>query len=467
LPAAVDACVDSVLEGWRKNPDKVPKTFTSGSKKGKPVKTAADRRSLAWAICQASIQTCYTCTGDEPDVFLEASGYGPVIVGAAALNDPHISGMAPLEIIVRKGKEFIKAQILRFGVFRHPKAPKGKLVVNQSLYSKFIKNFRDNVVGRKLFLDDAHRENRDSYGDFVDLEQHGDGLFAIIDPTPKGAEAVKSRFRNYASAWVNLNWRDTEVQMAFSEFEEEDFIEMALQEAKNSQEGDMAPQKGKGSDGADPPAGAPEGEVVQLSREDYEKFVAAQAGVAELKEKHEIELKAMKETTDKALEQLTKEIELSRARREEAEERLHLEKVDLLIESLGKPDQDGFMLDKATLDLTRNILRGDPIGGGGGGDDGEGESEIRLSAEDAEPTVASVRSYYGAAVEKLARIIPRTVPASRPIEPRDRRPADDNGKAKKIQLERHSDFKEMCLAQGLSVEEAEKRANDLFPLKED
>ena len=54
MPAALERCISSLKKKWSDKPGSMPKTFTSGSKKGKPVETDQDKTGLATAICRAS-----------------------------------------------------------------------------------------------------------------------------------------------------------------------------------------------------------------------------------------------------------------------------------------------------------------------------------------------------------------------------------------------------------------------------
>lgn len=445
MPIAVENCVSNLLAKWKKDPGKCPKTFTSGSDKGKPVETAKDRKKLAWAICQRGVQAYHDVDESEDVIKLAmVEGAGPTMLGVAAVNDPHILGMSPLEVVVRKSKELIKAQVLRFGVFRHPKVKDGKLVISPDLYTHLIQNFKEKVLGRKPFFDEAHEPNKGSLGEIVELEQHGDGLFAIIDPTKRGLEVVKERLQNYASIWMHLNWKGTELKMSFSEAEEEDVVKMALQEAKKLQEESML-EKDKTTQTLDASADT---EAIELAREELKQ---AKEEVLALKAQYKSEL----ETTEKQNKLLQDAVELARLERTQRIEELRLEKVDLLVESLSKPDEKGHMLIKPVLELGRAALRGDPIG--------EGEQEIKLSAES---TREDEISFYHEAIERLLRLTPRTVPTSRGgIEPHDHRPP--NGSQVDLQL-RRGNLIDIAMDQWqMSREEAGKRADEVLATAEE
>lgn len=461
MPAAVDRCKESLLKKWRSNPDQKPKRFKQGDK-WKEIESPKDLESAAWAICQSSVKACYECE-DEDDILLAQEGHGPTLFGVAALNDPHISGMERLKIVTKDGKEFVKAQVLRFGAFAHSKAPNGKLIINQRFFDTLIKNFKDNVLGRVPVLDDAHRENRDSYGDIVDLEQEDDRLYAIVDPTPLGLDKVKNRLRNYASAWLHTNWKGTQLEFSFSEAEEigdEDVLDLALEQ---SREGNM-PQEDKNKGAPQPPEGGVPDGMVQLSQEEHEALLAAAKKVETIEKKHEDEFKLMQEANEKFMAKLQEQYDAIATVRVQQEEEIRLKQTDLLIQQLSMPDDKGNMLSKPLLELGRTALRGEPF------NDGEdGEAEVKLSRDDGkELTLGDVHAYYRHAIQQILSAAPRTVPGSKLIEPFERR-LSDNGSDKRaefIRMRRENFIETGLLGGEYTKEELVKMADERFPLPE-
>jgi hypothetical protein len=420
-----------------------------------PIKSAGDRESAAFAICQSSVSACYHTDEDDVDIFLAATkdGVGPVLAGVAALNDPHIPGLQPLEVAFRGTKEMIKAHILRLGVFRHPNAKGGKLIVNQSLYNKLKENFASMAFGRKIILDDAHEPNKDSLGEIVELEQQGDLLFAWVEPTTIGLSKVKDKLKNYASAWLQMNWKGVEVQMSSTEFEEEDILEIALQQAEKELE-IMAQEV----EGATPPevttppeVPAPEGETITLTLAEHEALVASGQAATDLEKEHQVELAAISTKTDTVLNELQEELRLAREQRETREEELRLERIDLHVEKWSTPGKDGGMLPKQVIELTRSVLRGEAFG--------EDDAKIELAA-DADASV--VHTYYRQAIDKIVNLIPRVVPAGQYIMPMDRRPATSNGRSEEVVALRRQNLIDSGMASGRSEKEAEERADEIL-----
>jgi hypothetical protein len=423
------------MSKWRANPKEKPKRYKSGDK-WKSVESDDDLRSAAWAICRASTGLSrYPEITEEWEMILSGEdGHGVTCVGAAAVNDPHITGMDRLEVVWHNGKEMIRGQLLRFGTFLHPKAPKGKLIVNQALYDSLIRNFKENVIGRVPILDAKHEPNEGSLGEFVELQQVDDKLVVYIDPTSVGLQKVKDRIYNYLSAWLNLNYKGSEVAMSFSEecTEDTDIVELAAHLVAEYEEDNM-PEK---NETPETPPEDPKGEqdVVQLTREEFEQLQSANK---DMEEKLGLVHKAIEEN-----ERLELELKAMREREEAREEELRLQRVDLFVEELKRPDNEGRMIDKATLELLRAGLRNDPLG--------EEGAEIKLSAES---TLADVHNYYQRVLRDVGRKMPRVVPSSTEIEP------DEQAKNKleaKLSARREELMELATTMRGMSDEEADK-----------
>ncbi len=397
MPEKLDRCVEDVLAGWKKDPGKAPKRYKSDGEL-KAVETSADLKSAAFAICQSSIKA--EKTGID-DITLQSEGFGPTMIGVAALNDPHITGMKRLEVIVRDGKEFIKGQVLRLGTFRHPKAPKGRLNIDENLFLYLKSNFKDGVLGRAVFLDPAHEPNKGAFGEVVELEQEGEGLFYYTDPTPLGLQSVKDREYNYSSIWMHFNWKGSEIRMSSAEMVEDDsFIpieEVSMPEKKVDPPVTTPPEK-KGDDG-----------VLQMSREEFDELLAqaVKDSHADLQTKHDSEIAAITKQTGELVVQL-------HADQAERAEELRLGSVSMFIKSLSQPDSNGYALAAPLVDTIASALRGDVI------DEGE-SNELKLSAE-SENQAADAHSYYRGVLERVADLCPRTVPTGKFIEARDRQP---------------------------------------------
>lgn len=437
MPEKLDRCVSDLMSKWRKNPEEKPKRYKSGDK-WKKVEGEGDLRSAAWAICRASTGLSrYPELSEDWKVILSGEdGHGVALIGGAAVNDPHITGLNRLEVVWRDGKEMIKGQLLRFGTFLHPRAPDGKLIVNQELYDSIVKNFRDNVIGRVPILDARHEPNDGSLGEFVELEQVDDRLNVYIDPTPLGLQKVKDRIYNYLSAWLNLNYKGSEVAMSFSEecTEDKSIVEMAAHLVADYEE-EIMPEKNDAPE-TPPEQDLKEGEqdVVQLTRAEYEELTNSNADLAK-----KVGL------VEKALEE-NKELELQlkamREREEAREEELRLQRVELFVEELKRPDKEGRMIDKGVLELLRAGLRNDSIG--------EEGTEIKLSADGG---TSGVHNYYQKVLREIGRKIPRVVPGGAQIEPDEQ---ETKALETKLAARRNQLMEVAMSARGMSQEDAEK-----------
>ena len=452
MPEKVDRCVAQVLSNWNKNPKSKPEKFKSGDK-WKEVKSKDDLKSAAWAICQARVKAERTGISD---ITLGSDGYGPTLIGVAALNDPHITGMERSEIVERDGKKFIKGQVLRFGVFRHSQAPEGRIVVNQDLYDFLETNFAAGVLGRTVFLDPAHEPNKGSYGDVVQLEQADDALFYYADPTSLGLEAIGGRIQNYSSVWMHFNWKGTEIRMSSSEMVEDDLIGPYSEEVDMS-ELQVEPKTSVAN--PDPPAGEGQNGQVVMSREELQqlKDEVRQEVQESLEVKYVAEIKELISGKSASEEEYRKELELMRAEKQERMEELRLERVDLFVESLKTPDRNGNAMALPAVEVVAAALRGETIG-----EDEDGE--LRLSAEP-EDVAVELHAYYRGSIERIAAVIPRTVSMSKHVESLHRRPGDKELKASR-DAHRARLIRTGKNAHGLSDKKAEERADEILA-KED
>jgi type II secretory pathway pseudopilin PulG len=105
-------------------------------------------------------------------------------------------------------------EVLRRGEWLHPRAPGGKLVVDDRMLREIVDNYKRGVMGRELPVNLNHADDSiDAAGWVVDLEQRGDSLFAtveIVDPRVK--ELVDSKRLRFASAELALNYLHPEHQ---------------------------------------------------------------------------------------------------------------------------------------------------------------------------------------------------------------------------------------------------------------
>ena len=395
--------------------------------------------------------------------------FGPTILGLAACNDPHITGMDRLKVIDVGDKKLVKAQAMRFGKFRHPRAPGGIIESNQALYDSFFKNFRNGAVGRSLFWDPAHKVDEGSLGEFVELTQEGDKMFILIDPTPEGLKAVEDGKWNYASLHFHPNWRPNEVLMRATELDEITDIQL-LNDEETENMGD------KDKNRQDPEAEEPtegEAEDVELTdtpeRDPVDESDAGEAedsdvslSETELEDERIIKLRAQYESMVKSVKKqsdaLANELELARAERVRRESESWQEHVELFLETLAKPDKDGGAVGKQVIELSRQILLGEDIDLGNSG-------EIKLSSA---KTEVDRRDYYRRAVMALLRVIPRPVPAGESgIEKRDISFGRHQGEEPDIKLRYETLVDTSMDAHGMNRAQAEAHARKILGVTEE
>ena len=408
MPAALERCISSLKKKWSDKPGSMPKTFTSGSKKGKPVETDQDKTGLATAICRASTGLREEHTSMVKDLTEElenailAEGSGPVLRGVAFVNRPYIKFMNPLEIVMREGKEWIKAQIVRFGIYKHPLGPDGKLPFTRKFWRQVIKNFDSNTYGQEILADLGHNPNENSFGKIASLEETSDGVNAWIDPTSGGLAAVKEKLQRYASVDLQWNYQDKLIEATASEWsdlEEADISEevfmILAEEIHSSEEANMTEE-----DNGQKTTPAPD----EVKEQDKGALYT--------------ELREGIESDRKTLAQASADLAKDRAEfaqeRADAREELRKQSVQVFLKDLGQPDEKGAMLDGDTLETISSILLNDPVST-------EDEGSIQLS-EDA--GIVGVHAYYRGAIEHLARRIPRAVPSAALVEQQDKKPAD-------------------------------------------
>ncbi|MEW6424984.1 MAG: phage protease [Bacillota bacterium] len=99
----------------------------------------------------------------------------------------------------------LKIPFFRLGNWKHPVY--GEITGDQATFDSFIKNFRENVLGRPIFVRLGHDKGLPTFGAAPaeawvrELRQEGDTLYAIAEPTtPDIVDAVRNRRYRFASA---------------------------------------------------------------------------------------------------------------------------------------------------------------------------------------------------------------------------------------------------------------------------
>jgi len=111
-----------------------------------------------------------------------------------------------------KSSNRYRVEVLRRGEWLHPRAPGGKLVVDDRMMREIVDHYKAGVMGRELPVNLNHADDStDAAGWVVDLEQRGDSLIAtveIVDPRVK--ELVDGKRLRFASAELALGYMHPE-----------------------------------------------------------------------------------------------------------------------------------------------------------------------------------------------------------------------------------------------------------------
>ncbi|MEQ1659440.1 MAG: phage protease, partial [Hylemonella sp.] len=102
--------------------------------------------------------------------------------------------------------------ITRTGDFSDPRY--GDFKITPTHLDQMVSNFNNRVLGQDVFLDVAHRPSDGAAGKFVKLAIEGTRLRGLVEWTPFGMDAVKTRGFAYLSAEYHEQWKDNEKQMA-------------------------------------------------------------------------------------------------------------------------------------------------------------------------------------------------------------------------------------------------------------
>lgn len=100
--------------------------------------------------------------------------------------------------------------ITRTGDFSDPRYGDFKITTVQ--LEQMVANFNARVLGQDVFLDVAHRPSDGAAGKFVKLSVEGGRLRGLVEWTPFGIDAVKSRGFAYLSAEYHEAWVDNEAK---------------------------------------------------------------------------------------------------------------------------------------------------------------------------------------------------------------------------------------------------------------
>lgn len=223
----------------------------------------------------------------------------------------------------RQGKLFRK-QILRFGSFTHPANPSKRVTVDEAFADALIKNFNDGVTGVVQFPvvndQNMHVENPlNNLGEVVGVEKDAEGVNAIIDVRKYTEDIGKTLIG--ASAMINPAFR----HKVTNEIVGPTLIHVAqtnnpyLPDLDNFKEiisasNDISDSEVSVVQLANAELNSTEGttdvEVTSSSNEGDNKEMTLEELLAELKEKHNLDVAALQAEAAKAEEVATKNSEL-------------------------------------------------------------------------------------------------------------------------------------------------------------
>jgi len=292
---------------------------------------------------------------------ISLEGIGPTILGAAVTNRPHIKPLPPIEIVGEDGEEKLIVPLLREGKFKHSS---GVLDFTKSYFEKMIQNFKNDVVGVRIGLDNRHRPELGAIGWFEDVFIDKDDLLkGKVDPTPAGLQTIKDRQYRYASLEFHRDWEHPEIVYNSDEFEE-----LSVEEI-------MPDEK----------------ELVSL--EDYQKEVEA-------RERLEAQLKTLEDQHGTKIQSLEDSYAQTIAQLEAQNVRQHVESIMLRAENYRDGESMGHP--KVLLDWAKKVLMLEDLG--------EGDDVITLEDRD---DAKKLRGYLRRVVSVLLETLPGTVPLSK------------------------------------------------------
>lgn len=157
---------------------------------------------------------------------------GPVILGIAATNRPHLP-LPPMSVVEKDGEKFVRVPFLRKGVFRHPR---GNLIFNDAVMDKMLDNYQNKRSHYGVSLDLRHDPKLgawawfDRNGGHITSEndpEFGRLLVAYGKPTSeKALDMVRSGMYQYASIEFDPNRKDTLMEKLSAD----DLVEISLED---------------------------------------------------------------------------------------------------------------------------------------------------------------------------------------------------------------------------------------------
>jgi len=346
MPAALDACTQSLLRKWKANPSSRP--TPRKDKEGEPQKA----EQQAFAICTASLKKA----GKMEAELICLEGVGPTILGVGATNRPHIKNLPEVTRVEQNGQKLLRIPLLVLGKWRHTR---GLLNFTREVVEKMRDNFINNVVGNKISWDNRHKPELGALAWFKSFQYEEDGdkkLFVgYARPTPAGDTVVDEERYKYASIEFDPNWENPLVA-ALSSDEFEPYVQEVIMPDKTTVDG--------GND---------------------DQVVALETDLKKAQDALKLEQEGRKALEERLV------------RLEQQSLRQFVDNV--LLKAEQHRDEKGRAHSKVLLDWAKGVLLEEPIG--------EDESVIKLEDRN---DVTQTRAYYRRAIGALLEILPGVVP---------------------------------------------------------
>lgn len=116
--------------------------------------------------------------------------------------------LSGLHVNLEEGKTTSWVTVTRTGKFSDPRY--GAFDISREMLLSMVRNFEARTYGQDIFIDVSHRPDNGAAGKVVKLAVEGDRLRALVEWTPYGVDAIKSKGYQYLSAEFHENWQDNE-----------------------------------------------------------------------------------------------------------------------------------------------------------------------------------------------------------------------------------------------------------------
>lgn len=126
----------------------------------------------------------------------------------AEANTGTVRFLSGLHVHLEAGKTSSWVTVTRTGKFSDPRY--GQFEITKAMLLSMVANFDSHAYGQDIFIDVSHRPDNGAAGKVVKLAVEGDRLRALVEWTPYGVDAIKSKGYQYLSAEFHENWQDNE-----------------------------------------------------------------------------------------------------------------------------------------------------------------------------------------------------------------------------------------------------------------